>query len=62
MLEALGRNGLKKKSTVEAFSKPLFGTSSSNTLVKPSAETKTEPAETIKRYRCVVGKVRKLLI
>ena len=57
---ALGRNGLKKKSSVEAFFKPLFGTSSSNTLVKPSAEPKTEPAETIKRYRCVVGKVRKL--
>lgn len=57
---ALGRNGLKKKSSVEAFFKPLFGTSSSNTLVKPSAEPKTEPAETIKRYRCVVGKVRTL--
>ena len=56
---ALGRSGLKKKSSVEAFFKPLFGTSASNTMTRPSTEPKTEPTETIKRYRCVVGTVQK---
>ena len=59
--KALGRNGLKKKSSVEAFFKPLFGTSSSNTLTRPSVEPKAEQAETIKRYRCLTGNVQNSL-
>ena len=59
---ALGRNGLKKKSSVEAFFKPLFGTSSSNTLTKPPNQPPaSELAETIKRFRCLTGKVQILL-